>query len=119
MRRNDYLLCLAIALLAAYSYWYFVANRPASAYIRITKHNELILEQPLADFPNAYTLTTEHGSMQLKKTTAGLAVTAAPCPDKLCVKKGTISRGSIVCVPEGVIIELISDQEGAPDALLH
>ncbi len=28
----------------------------------------------------------------------------APCPNQLCVKEGWISRGIIVCVPNGVVV---------------
>ena len=66
-------------------------------------------------------LPTEHGSLTITKANSSLRVSEAPCPDKLCEKQGPITgSGSIVCIPEGVIIEIITSKEGdSPDALLH
>ena len=62
-----------------------------------------------------------HGSLTITKANSSLRVSEAPCPDKLCEKQGPITgSGSIVCIPEGVIIEIITSKEGdSPDALLH
>ncbi len=31
-------------------------------------------------------------------------VTQSPCPEKICVRQGWISRGAIVCVPNRVVV---------------
>lgn len=122
MRRNDYLLCLVIITAALCGFWY--SGRTAAdsnAVVRITRHHELILQQTLRDFPDQYLLPTEHGSLTITKANSSLRVSEAPCPDKLCEKQGPITgSGSIVCIPEGVIIEIITSKEGdSPDALLY
>ena len=72
-------------------------------------------------FPISIFLPTEHGSLTITKANSSLRVSEAPCPDKLCEKQGPITgSGSIVCIPESVIIEIITSKEGdSPDALLH
>lgn len=122
MRRNDYLLCLVVILLALGGLYYQAQGTADSTVtVRITKNNKLVTEQTLQAFPANYTLATTRGTIKITKTGTGLTVTEAPCPDKLCVKQGAISgSGNIVCIPEGVIIELGSQQEGgAHDAVIR
>lgn len=123
MRRNDYLLCAVILLLALGGFWQLQHSTvtAAATSVRISRDQTVLLEQNLADFPDAYTVPTAHGVLRLRKNGNTLAVTSAPCPDQLCVKQGPLrGSGVIVCVPEGVVIELHSQQEGAgPDALLR
>ena len=113
MRRNDYLLCLVIITAALCGFWYSGSTAADSnAVVRITRHHELILQQTLRDFPDQYLLPTEHGSLTITKANSSLRVSEAPCP--------ITGSGSIVCIPEGVIIEIITSKEGdSPDALLH
>ena len=41
-----------------------------------------------------------------------IAVTAADCPDQYCVNRGFCSGGvPIVCLPHGLVIEFLGDQE--------
>lgn len=113
MRRNDYLLCLVIITAALCGFWYSGSTAADSnAVVRITRHHELILQQTLRDFPDQYLLPTEHGSLTITKANSSLRVSEAPCPDKLCEKQGPITgSGSIVCIPEGVIIEIITSKK--------
>ena len=54
----------------------------------------------------------------------GFSVSEASCPDQLCVRMGTINRAgqSIVCVPNEIVVHLLSaaqEGEGAVDVLLR
>ncbi|MCD8359542.1 MAG: NusG domain II-containing protein [Acidaminococcaceae bacterium] len=101
MRRNDYLLCLVIIMIALCGFWYLGSTAASSdAVVRITRHHELILQQPLRDFPAQYRLPTEHGSLTLTKTYSSLRVSEAPCPDKLCVKQGAVSGARSSAFPK-------------------
>lgn len=42
----------------------------------------------------------------------------ADCPDKLCVKQGTISKNgqSIICLPHKLVVKITSDKEDTVDA---
>ncbi len=45
-------------------------------------------------------------------------VTDSPCPEKICVRQGWISRGAIVCVPNRVVITIGTDnKDGSLDAI--
>ena len=83
--------------------------------------HELILQQTLRDFPDQYLLPTEHGSLTITKANSSLRVSEAPALISSAKSRATITgSGSIVCIPEGVIIEIITSKEGdSPDALLH
>lgn len=122
MCRNDYLLCLTVIIIAMAGFLHFGSKTGAdTATVRIVRQNEVLLEQGFHDFPSSYTLTTIHGHLTVTKNGNSLSVSEAPCPDKLCIKQGKISgSGSIVCIPEGVIVELLADEQGGEyDALLN
>ena len=58
------------------------------------------------------TVLAEHGQIK---------ITHSDCPDKLCVHQGAIksSAGSIVCLPNKVIVYIIDgDDTNAPDAVI-
>ncbi len=40
----------------------------------------------------------------------------ADCPNKLCVKQGWISRGSIICVPKKIVIYFSNYKKNVIDA---
>lgn len=48
-------------------------------------------------------------------------VSDSDCTDKTCVRMGTINRKgeSVVCLPNGVVLEIDSPSETGPDAILH
>lgn len=120
MRRNDYLLCLLVIVLALGGFLLLKQPPGTSHIVRISQNNQTVLEMPLASFPVSYTLQGTHGPMLISKNDAGLAIDSSPCPDKLCVRQGRITSGALICVPENIIIELRKAKEGgAHDALLR
>ena len=46
----------------------------------------------------------------------GARILEASCPDHLCVRQGTVSRqgGSIVCLPNEVVVEITGQEEELP-----
>lgn len=60
-------------------------------------------------------IETENGGYNVLAITDGFAaVTHASCPDKLCVHQHKISRSdeSIICLPNKVIVSIVTDGEG-------
>lgn len=48
-------------------------------------------------------------------------ITDASCPDKLCVKQGKIDKGgqSIICLPNKVVVKIVSDKTDDIDAVAN
>jgi hypothetical protein len=60
------------------------------------------------------------GSLTLELRDGGVRVKGSPCPDRLCVRQGIVSRvgSAIVCVPGGVTVRIGGD-DGALDAVVR
>lgn len=68
--------------------------------------------------PVEFDITSESGKVNTIRAEKGkIAVTAADCPDKVCVKKGFIEDASapIVCLPNKLVVEIKG--EGTIDAV--
>jgi hypothetical protein len=60
------------------------------------------------------------GPLTLELRDGGVRVTGSPCPDRLCIRQGVVSRvgSAIVCVPSGVTVRIGGD-DGALDAVVR
>jgi hypothetical protein len=60
------------------------------------------------------------GPLTVEIRDGAIRVVAAPCPDKLCVHQGTVSRpgAAVVCVPGGVSLR-VGGGSGALDAVVR
>lgn len=58
--------------------------------------------------PYSFDIETEYGSNTVSVSHGEIAITAADCPDRLCVKQGTIESDAIpiVCVPHRLVIQI-------------
>jgi hypothetical protein len=61
----------------------------------------------------------ENGEVHLVIHNGTADVTAASCPDQLCVHQARISRSgeTIVCLPGRIVIRVVSDEEAPVDAV--
>ena len=60
------------------------------------------------DAPYDFTVESEYGSNTVHVEYGGISVTAADCPDKVCVRQGVVrdSLLPIVCLPHRLVIRL-------------
>lgn len=93
-------LLLGLALLLV------LCHRPRGEVARVTVNGTLYASLPLSEHIDGYAVETERGTLRLRVTEDGVAVTDSDCPDDLCVRTGSIARRgeSIVCAPLGVCI---------------
>ena len=77
---------------------------------RITRDGVLLEEIDLNKVDQPYTLTfeDESGSNTISVEKGRIRVSAADCPDRVCVNQGWISDGTvpIVCLPHRLMIEI-------------
>ena len=67
-------------------------------------------------------LAVDDGQLVIEYDQEGVRVLSSPCPDKVCVHQGKITRSgqTIACVPEKILITLISsDKEETHDAVVR
>jgi hypothetical protein len=80
-----------------------VKGRPLYS-LPLDKDKQLIVDVP-------------HGSLLVEIKDRRVRVKEAPCPNQVCVRQGWISGGSIVCLPNGVVIFVGSPESGPGKAL--
>lgn len=81
-----------------------------SPVARITRDGALLEEIDLNKVDRPYTLTFENesGSNTISVEKGRIRVSAADCPDRICVDQGWISDGTvpIVCLPHRLMVEI-------------
>ncbi|MCM1024736.1 MAG: NusG domain II-containing protein [Prevotella sp.] len=110
------------AVLAAAAAWYFLTGTFSSGNVRavITRGGETVAELSLnrdGDYSFA-----ETGDMVFTVREGGISVTESGCPDKICVRTGSISRlgESVVCVPNRMAVTLKGgSEESGVDVVLR
>lgn len=100
----DCILIAALIALAAISYIILNMGKPEGHTVIIRENGEVYGEYPLSvnaeiDVDGLLTVVIEGGGVYVKN---------AVCPDKLCERKGKISKGgeAIVCLPGNVSVEI-------------
>ncbi len=89
----------------------------------IYQNGSLIMQIDLSAVSEPYTLTVtapNGGSNTILVEPGKIAVTAADCPDQVCVHQGAIRNSllPITCLPHKLVIELHSNRT-APDTITY
>lgn len=113
-KKNELLLISGILLISLLvSLW--MRSGSAGAYVQVLVDGEqrLLLR---ADQLGEHEIHGESGARNVIEITGGgVRMADANCPDRWCVRKGTVSGGpdSIVCLPHRVVVRW-ADGTGAP-----
>lgn len=105
------LLCLAAIVCLLQQQKQAKGNYTAYIYV----NGELYQAIPLWQVTTSYQLTIaskDGGYNTILVQPDAIAITAADCPDQICVKQGTITNNllPITCLPHGLVIELKSSE---------
>ena len=86
--------------------------------IRITANGREVLRLPADEDADELAVEGYQGDSYLEVRDGRVRMVDSACPDKLCVKTGWISSPgeSIVCLPNRVVIEIVSG-DGGPDVV--
>lgn len=121
-KNTAFLIALLAALCASSILCLLVPPKKGTGYTaEIYQEGKLVMSIPLDGVEEAYVLTikgTGGCTNQVEIRPDGVAVIAADCPDKLCVKQGTVrdSRLPITCLPNRLVIMLKpGEEEAEPD----
>ncbi len=101
------------------------SNRNADKMIaNIYQNGDLLYSIDLSTVSKPYTLNiqgVDGGYNTVSVQPNKIAITSANCPDKLCVKQGTISSPllPITCLPNHLVIQLSSKENEGLDITSH
>ena len=109
-RKGDLLAAALVLLAAVLVFLCFLPGEEDGAYAQVYRKGELIRTIPL-DQEGEYVIEGEYRNT-LTVSGGKIAVTATDCPGEDCVGCGWIGtdRRSIVCLPNGVEIRVISGE---------
>ena len=91
------------------------SNKKAIVRVDGNPVEEILLQED----EKVYNIETEYGKNVLLVIDRTIRVIEASCPDKLDVKQGPISKVGerIICLPNHLLIEIISDEEVELDGI--
>ncbi len=106
--KSDLLLFIAVVLIAGLIFALTTAMKSAGSTVLITLNGPTYAEVPLSenaeiDVDGLLTVVIDGGEVYVCEST---------CPDGLCEGMGKISKSgeSIVCLPNGVVVKITSDE---------
>lgn len=118
--RNDIILItILLASAVLFLVCYYLLFHKEGAFIQITIDGEMYKTLPLNEDTTITINGFDNGSNTLQIKDGYASVIDADCPDKLCQKQKKIHyKGeSIVCLPNKVIISVISREETVLDGV--
>ncbi len=114
---GDVVLVLAVGTLSVFLLLHGVIRAGGTGLkVRILADGAQVAELDLPQGKRSLSITGYQGLSHLEVDGDRVRMVDSACPDKLCVRRGWVSRPgeSIVCLPNRVVIEVVSDGEG-PD----
>ncbi len=115
MKKNDWILTggILIAALAAFFLWNM--GKGKGDQVRVTVAGKETAVYPLSR-EGSYEIG-DGNRMEIKDN--GVHMIWADCPDQLCVRQGTIQESgrTIVCLPNQVVLEIISEEKPVLDGV--
>lgn len=120
-RKADVFMIIIICLVAAILIFLFNGENSGD-YVKVTRYGEELGEYPL-DIPHIEDIKNSDGIIINKLEIYGgkVGMIYADCPDKICLKQGEISfsNQTIVCLPNGVVIEVSKSRADEYDAIVN
>ncbi len=111
--RNVILLVAAVLLIAGGAWLFTTLNKVPGEYAVVIVNRKEVARYPL-DTDAEIRLESENGGYNILVIKDGKAdITAASCPDKICVNQHAISNTGevIVCMPNKTVIEIIGGEQ--------
>ncbi len=118
IKRNDIVLITLLIVAALILSVVLFLNKTDGAKVVVKVNNELIGTYSLnEDMTLKIGDNNSYNILVIKDNTA--KITEATCPDKLCVNQKAISYDSesIICLPNKVVVEVISENESTNDSV--
>lgn len=120
-RKNDVLLLAMLVLAAAVMLVVsLLTGRGQAAQVEISVRYSVEAVFPYGEV-REWKWTDDGAYVTVVSGESGARIAASSCSDQLCVHQGAITESghSIVCLPNRVVVRLISDENPDVDAMLH
>lgn len=121
LKKGDFIIAAVIVLAAAGSVFPFLLENSSKKYCVITKDNVIIKQVELT---NHTTQTVQvdgdyHNTVQIQD--GAVWVSQSDCPNQLCVHSAPISHSgqAIVCLPNHVLVRIVSSGEQEVDVVVQ
>ena len=116
MKKADFILIGAVLCVAGVLLLFLYGHSHTGAYVTVEVDGQVAETLPL-DEDTEYLIESEHGTNTLIIEGGAARMSAADCPDKICVRHKKISQSgeSIICLPHKVIVTVVSDREREVD----
>lgn len=116
----DFIIIIFFVLMAVVSIALFYLNKEEGEYVEVIVNKEIKDIFPL-DENKQYTILDGKNINKIKIEDGKVWVTDASCPDKLCVKQGKIDKDgqSVICLPNKVVIKIVSDKKDEIDEVAN
>jgi hypothetical protein len=125
MRKNDLLLIVAMAILGVLAYFFFLSGKKQSNIVLVVRRDRQVIRRIELQKVRTRTklpIPVDDGELIIGYNQDGAWVESSPCPDKVCVRQGKITRPgeTIACVPEKILLTLTgTEKENDHDAILR
>jgi hypothetical protein len=115
---GDKVLFITLIFLSLSSYVLLHKIFPSGSVVIIKVKDKTLYVLPL-NKDKSVTIETSYGINTVEIKNGRVAVTDADCPQKFCIKQGWINRGSLVCLPNRLIVtvESTSTDKNGLDAI--
>ena len=121
--RNDFILAVVVLLLVAAGLLIMMLSKTQGDFVSVkidgVEKHRYSLEETVDVL--IYTGEGNEGRNRLVIENGEAYISEASCPDKICVSHKSISNvnESIVCLPNKVVVEIISDEKAdTPDVIV-
>lgn len=118
--RNDLILIFAVLCVALLGILYLYVFRGEGDTVRVLVDGKLYGEYPLSKDLTEDIHTGDDHINRLVIKDGKAYMESATCPDGICVDHAPIFRDgeSIVCLPHGVVVTVITDEGESPDIVV-
>lgn len=116
--KNDILLILLVLVVAATLLVYRAATRENGSSVEVTVDGVLLMTLPLGRDTSVVIGEGNHTNTLVIHNCAA-SVTAASCPDHVCVKRGAIRYDgeTIVCLPNRLVVTVVNGGDSGMDII--
>jgi hypothetical protein len=104
-----------VLLLATLGSFVLVGQAPRGTQVIVEQQRRVVFKAPLT-VDRVMTLTGPLGETVLEIRDGHACITSSPCPNKVCIGMGRISRQGqlLACVPNDVLVRIEGEEKGEP-----
>ena len=109
--RNDIILIVSIVILLVSVCLIIFFTSKKGKYAEVRKDDKVIMKIPL-DEDKEYIVEGKISEVKIVVKNGGVHVEESGCPDKVCIKMGTISKTNdrpIFCAPNEILIVVVEE----------